>query len=77
MKAAPPDYWKPLEESIPHDVFKAEVQSWARRIQVVPKVIQLRPMRRKWGSCSKGGWLTFDTDLLRQHAKFRHRVIIE
>lgn len=36
-----------------------------------PKAIQVRQMRRKWGSCSTRGWVTFAADLLRQHPEFR------
>jgi hypothetical protein len=77
MKAAPPDTWKPLEEAVPHDVFRAEVDAWAKRIGVQPKVVQIRPMTRKWGSCSTSGRVNFDASLLRQHANFRKRVIVE
>ncbi len=34
-------------------------------------------MKRKWGSCSTSGRVTFDSSLLRQHAEFRKRVIVE
>jgi predicted metal-dependent hydrolase len=66
----------PLEESVPEEVFKSEVRSWAERIGVEPKVITLRPMKRKWASCSTKGNLTFDTDLLRQPAEFRRSAIV-
>jgi predicted metal-dependent hydrolase len=69
--------WEPLEHAIPRDVFKAEVEAWARRIHVEPKEIHLRPMKRKWGSCSTSGRLTFDVGLLRQHAEFRKRAVVE
>ena len=77
MRAAPPREWRPLEEAVPRDVFQAEVEAWARRIGVQPKVVQVRPMKRKWGSCSTAGRVSFDTTLLRQHAEFRKRVIAE
>jgi predicted metal-dependent hydrolase len=77
MRAAPPREWKPLEEAVPRDVFQAEVEAWAKRIGVQPKVVQVRPMKRKWGSCSTAGRVSFDTTLLRQHAEFRKRVIAE
>ena len=77
MRAAPPREWRPLEEAVPRDVFQAEVEAWAERIGVIPKVVQVRPMKRKWGSCSTAGRVSFDTDLLRQHAEFRKRVIVE
>jgi predicted metal-dependent hydrolase len=34
-------------------------------------------MKRKWGSCSTAGRVTFDLSLLRQHADFRKRVMVE
>lgn len=77
MKALPKDKWEPLEDSIPKDIFKAEVQAWAKRIGVEPKEIHIRPMKNKWGSCSTNGRLTFDTELLYQHAEIRKRVIVE
>lgn len=65
-----------LEEVIPAPVFRAEVGTWARRIGVEPKEIRLRPMRRKWASCSSAGRLTFDTALLRQPAAFRSEATV-
>jgi predicted metal-dependent hydrolase len=66
----------PLEDSIPEEIFKAEVRAWAERIGVEPKSITLRPMNRKWGSCSSKGNLSFDKGLLYQPADFRRRVIV-
>lgn len=68
--------WVPLEELVPAEVFKSEVLTWARRIGVTPKEIHIRPMKRKWASCSSSGRLTFSTDLLRQTAQFRAEVIV-
>jgi len=64
-----------LEEVVPVAIFKAEVETWARRIGVEPKEVRLRPMKRKWASCSSRGRLTFDPALLRQPAPFRAEVI--
>ncbi|WP_036270297.1 M48 family metallopeptidase [Meiothermus rufus] len=69
--------WQPLEEVIPVDLFRAEVRFWAERIGIQPKQVVLRPMRRKWGSCSSKGCLTFNLELLSQPASFRREVIIE
>jgi len=66
-----------LEEMVPRDVFRAEVSVWARRIGVTPKEIHLRPMSRKWGSCSTNGRVTFNAELLRKPATLRRRVIVE
>jgi predicted metal-dependent hydrolase len=65
-----------LEQAVPAAVFKAEVDTWARRVGVEPKEIRLRPMKRKWASCSSSGRLTFDTGLLRQPAAFRAEAIV-
>ncbi len=65
-----------LEESVPEEIFKSEVRAWARRIGVEPRVITLRPMKRKWASCSSKGNLSFDTELLRQPAEFRRQAIV-
>jgi predicted metal-dependent hydrolase len=69
--------WEPFEDAVPRDIFRAEVQAWAGRLRVRPKEIHIRPMKRKWGSCSTTGRVTFDTGLLRQPAEFRRRVIVE
>lgn len=77
MKDAPSKNWQPLEAAVPRDIFLAEVRSWAERLEVQPCEVHVRPMRRKWGSCSTRGRVTFDQDLLRQHSEFRRRVIVE
>jgi predicted metal-dependent hydrolase len=68
--------WAPLEEVITKDIFKAEVRAWAERIGVEPRELCLRPMSRNWGSCSTAGRLTFNTELLRESAELRQKVIV-
>ena len=75
-KLAAANLGRPLEETVPVGVFRGEVEAWARRIGVRPKEIHLRPMKRKWASCSSRGRLTFDTGLLSQPAGFRAKVIV-
>mgnify|MGYP000988917489 CR=1 FL=1 len=65
-----------LEEVIPEVVFREEVATWARRIGVEPKQVQLRAMKNKWASCSSKGRLTFDPELLKKPAAFRAEVIV-
>jgi len=65
-----------LEDSIPKEIFKAEVRSWAEKIGVEFNTITIRSMSKKWASCSSKGNLTFDTDLLKQPAEFRRKTII-
>jgi len=67
----------PLEQIVSKDIFKSEVRAWAKRINVEIKELHVRPMKRKWGSCSTSGRVTFNTDLLKEPAEFRNRVIVE
>ncbi len=62
---------------MPRDVLRAEIEAWARRIGVRPREVHVRPMTRKWGSCSTNGRVSFSTELLQEPAAFRRRVIVE
>ncbi|MEJ5240901.1 MAG: M48 family metallopeptidase [Anaerolineales bacterium] len=68
----------PLAESITRDLLIAETRTWARRIGVEDRILEIRvrPMKRKWASCSSRGRLTFNTELLRMPADFRATVIV-
>lgn len=44
--------------------FKEEVYLYANKINVKVKQITVRPMTRKWASCSTNGYFTFNTELL-------------
>jgi predicted metal-dependent hydrolase len=70
------DGWVPLEEVIRKDIFKAEVHAWAKRIGVEVKALHIRRMRRKWGSSSTAGRLTFNAELLGESAEVRKKVIV-
>jgi hypothetical protein len=59
------------------DEFRECVKAWAKKIGVQPRVVTLRPMKRKWGSCSTEGRLTFNTDLLNESREFGEYVIVE
>ena len=67
---------RPLEETVPAELLKSEVEAWARRIGVEPREVRVRAMSRKWASCSSGGRLTFNEGLLREPATFRAEVIV-
>jgi len=71
------DQWVPLEQIVSKDILKSEVHAWAKRIDVEIKELHVRQMKRKWGSCSSSGRVTFNTDLLKEPADFRNRVIVE
>ena len=68
--------FQPLEETVPLEVFKSEVSAWARKIGTEAKEVHVRPMSKKWASCSSKGRLTFNTDLLREPSAFRREVIV-
>lgn len=65
-----------LEDTVPAALFRSEVAAWARRLGVAPREVRLRPMRRKWASCSSRGRLTFDIELLRADPRCRAEVIV-
>ena len=73
----PAETWTPLEAVVSKDIFKAEVAAWETRLRVEPREVHVRPMRRKWGSCSTSGRVTFNAELLTESATFRRRVIVE
>ena len=76
MKKESSGAWVPLEQEVPAALLKAEVASFARQVGVEPREIHVRPMARKWASCSSVGRLTFDTGLLKRPASFRREVIL-
>lgn len=61
-----------------HDAarFRAEVDEWARRLKVNPSSVHLRPMNKKWASCSARGLVSFSTRLLVEDGTFRESVIV-
>jgi predicted metal-dependent hydrolase len=58
------------------EAFKAEVAAWAQVMNVRPKEIHVRPMPRKWGSCSTLGRVSFSMELLGQDEQFRKEIIV-
>ena len=45
-------------------LFKARVFEWADKLDVRIRSLAVRPMRNKWASCSTGGNLNFNEELL-------------
>jgi len=50
--------WRDKEE------FKARVLEWADKLGGKVSAVYVRPMRRKWASCSTAGPLSFNDELL-------------
>ncbi len=56
--------------------FKDRVHSWAAKLEVEVAWLGIRPMRRKWASCSTKGHLNFSTELLSQPTRIQDYVIV-
>lgn len=63
----------------PHDerrmAIRSRVTDWARRLNVRPRLVRVRRMTRKWGSCSTSGVVTLADDLADQRPGFQDFVI--
>jgi predicted metal-dependent hydrolase len=62
--------WKNREE------FKIRVREWAQKLDVKIKAIYIRPMSRKWASCSTAGTLSFNDELLDMDQELGDYVIV-
>ena len=56
--------------------FKRRVRHFAHKIGVNVQTLALRPMARKWASCSTKGNLNFNLDLLAVDADLQDYVIV-
>src|SRR4029077_12541777 len=56
--------------------FKARVREWANKLAVDVSTIYVRPMRRKWASCSTAGNLNFNEELLSLDCELGDYVIV-
>ncbi len=56
--------------------FKTRVYQWAEKLDVRVRSLAVRPMRKKWASCSTAGNLQFNTDLLSLDRELADYVIV-
>jgi predicted metal-dependent hydrolase len=63
-------HWRNRED------FKARVLAWATKLDVKASAIYIRPMRRKWASCSTAGTLSFNDELLEMSRELGDYVIV-
>ena len=56
--------------------FKASVLEWANKFDVKARSLAVRPMRRKWASCSTAGNLNFNSELLELDRELGDYVIV-
>jgi len=62
--------WRNKEE------FKTRVLEWADKLGVKAHSLSMRPMRRKWASCSTAGNLSFNSELLELDRELGDYVIV-
>ena len=60
----------------PADALKRRAMKWAVKLKVNPRQLRVQDMRRKWGSCSTVGTVTFAYDLTQQDVRFQDFVIV-
>lgn len=54
---------------------KRRVNAWTVRLRVMPRIVRVQKMTRKWGSCSMSGIVTLAIDLDEQPSAFQDFVI--
>jgi predicted metal-dependent hydrolase len=59
----------------PTQELRRRALAWAVKLRVNPRVIRVRDMRRKWGSCSSTGTVTLASDLADRDPRFQDFVI--
>ena len=55
---------------------RRRVDAWAVKLRVMPRVIRVQRMTRKWGSCSTAGTITLAIDLDDESEGFQDFVIV-
>jgi predicted metal-dependent hydrolase len=58
------------------DEFRHRVEHWANELDVDVRSITIRPMTRKWASCSTNGRLNFNDELLEMDRDLGDYVIV-
>lgn len=56
--------------------FKNRIKDWAGKLEVKAKRIYIRPMTKKWASCSTAGTLSFNDELLQMDCEIWDYVIV-
>lgn len=54
---------------------RERVEHWAARLAVRPRIVRVRKMTRKWGSCSTTGVITLAAELADREPGFQDFVI--
>ncbi len=56
--------------------FKKEVEKYSEKLDIKVSGIYVRPMKRKWASCSTAGNLNFNDELIEMDKKLGRYVIV-
>ncbi len=65
-----------MADATQKQAFKDRVRQWAERLDVQVVRLSVRPMRKKWASCSTNGQLNFNAELLGLDAELWDYVIV-
>jgi hypothetical protein len=68
--------WSTNASLTPTARLKRRVDVWAVRLHVMPRIVRVQRMTRKWGSCSKASTITLAIDLDDESASFQDFVIV-
>ena len=60
----------------PEQLLKRRAMAWALRLKVNPQQVVVADLRKKWGSCSPDGVVTFADELAETDEAFQDYVIV-
>jgi len=68
--------WSTNGSLTPSARLKRRVDVWVLKLRVMPRVVRVQRMTRKWGSCSTAGTITLAIDLDDENETFQDFVIV-
>ncbi len=68
--------WSTNGSLTPSARLKRRVDVWVVKLRVMPRVVRVQRMTRKWGSCSTAGTITLAIDLDDENETFQDFVIV-
>jgi predicted metal-dependent hydrolase len=68
--------WSTNGSLTPSARLKRRVDVWVVKLRVMPRVVRVQRMTRKWGSCSTAGTITLAIDLDDENEAFQDFVIV-
>jgi predicted metal-dependent hydrolase len=68
--------WSMNGSLTPSARLKRRVDVWVVKLRVMPRVVRVQRMTRKWGSCSTAGTITLAIDLDDENETFQDFVIV-